>query len=132
MAPKRSTKAGTKAETVTRSRPVKREIDFIQLKKDLWYHYESINLKIRNTKPLEGEDTVDNQHQRDEDKENRDLEQLLERFIEPYKNIYDYDYDVDIAKEVFKKNLKVDDEDEYTALIWAIKLSSKDNIRYLH
>ncbi len=131
MAPKRSTKVGAKAEAVTRSLSTKQKIDLRDLKKDLWYHYESINLKIRNTKPLEGEDTVDNQHQRgtaDEDKEHGDLKQLLER----YKNIYDYDYDVDIAKEVFKKNLKVDDEDEYTALIWAIKLSSKDNIRYLH
>jgi len=32
-------------------------------------------------------------------------------------------------EEVFK--MIIDDKDAYTPLIWAIKLSSKDNIRYL-
>ncbi len=139
MPPKRGSRAAAKAETIkvetikdedaTRPFP-KPIIDLSQLKFDLWHHYSDINEKIRNSKPLDRvEDTIENQHQRgadDEDSEHAGLKKLLE----PFANIYDYDYDVNIAKDLFKKNSKNFDEDEYTSLIWAIKLSSKDNIRY--
>ena len=127
MPPKRSNRAGAKEEIHTRPPSVKSEIDISELKTDLWDHYQSINLKIR---PPEGDDVLENQHHRDvadEEKEHEVLKQLLKR----YENIYDHDYDIDNAKKVFKKNSKNNDEDEYTPLIWAIKLSSKDNIRYL-
>jgi len=128
MPPKRSTRAGAKEEIHTRSLLVKSKIDTEELRRELWDHYLSINRKIRNSSPPEGDDMVENQRHRDvadEDKEHRDLKQLLER----YKNIYDHDYDIAMAKEVFK--MIIDDKDAYTPLIWAIKLSSKDNIRYL-
>ena len=139
MPPKRGSKAAAKTETIksetikdedaTRTFP-KPKLDLSQLKFELWHHYSDINDKIINTKPLDHvEDIIENQHQRGSDDEN--LEHAgLKKLLGPYANIYDYDYDVNIAKDLFKKNSKNFDEDEYTSLIWAIKLSSKDNIRY--
>ena len=131
MPPKRGSKATAKTdknENATRSLP-KPKIDLSQLKSELWRHYRDINNK-RNEKPLDRVDgTLENQHQRGADDEY--LEHAgLKKLLEPYENIYDYDYDVNIAKDIFKKNSK-GDEDEYTSLIWAIKLSSNGNIRYI-
>ena len=114
--------------TVTIRKP-KGDFDLSLLKSRLWDHYSTINYRIKYENNNVGI-TPDNQHQRsaeDEDKEHESLKELLE----PYANIYDYDYDVKNAKDLFKANLGDDDPDRYTSLIWAIKLSSKDNIRYL-
>ena len=106
--------------TVTIPKP-KGDFELSELKSKLWRHYQQINDKIRCVLP---------QRQRsaeDEDKEHESLQRLLE----PYANIYDYDYDVTIAKDQFTANDGDDDPDRYTSFIWAIKLSSKDNVRYL-
>ena len=99
--------------TVTMPKP-KGNFELSELKSKLWRHYQQINKEI-----------TDKQHQRSAEAEDEEHESLR-RLLKPYANIYDYDYDVALAKKQFEKNTKDEgDKDEYTSLIWAIKLSSK-------